>query len=554
MTAVTRFFAILHLAICMPFRWLTGKTHQLGHRNWGARSMGRAIDIIHTACKDIIEDTGLIHDESFMMHIFDQLRQELPEFDEYLDYMFETKSLDNVQSNAEQKQVINKRLIKELFAPSDRDNQDSTKMLEAIAAVGIQAFVDELEHKKKATYKYLSISGSAFSYAHCSDSEKANMIGKMAMNDQAESSFAGVTAQIQFYGRIGMCHAAAVSDTGRNGFLSRPTTKQDIRDIKQGLFHGLPEELQLTLGMVAMEDTRATHASNEEALERQRKFRQEKEEIAKEKRYEDAEEAFIESLIYHRMGKSDAYWKTVGEVTAGLKELKHKKDKMAALKDNIQIRYKGFGWEDCKTPWSEGGSQKSVADLTNRLKELIRLENRYKWKIPTEPEVSVPKRKSLPVLGTQTHQAEELNRKASENKEAISKRAREKWSNRDESELKSAPARMQSKTAPPLESLIGQKIEYLCTVDEDEAGTIKRELWMSGTIKEVSGDGNWLVSARARTKCFAKGEAADVDWDPVQSANYKGGLSRVELKPRLWNKDVLGAWRKDIGEVDYGRD
>ena len=132
MTAVTRFFAILHLAICMPFRWLTGKTHQLGHRNWGARSMGRAIDIIHTACKDIIEDTGLIHDESFMMHIFDQLRQELPEFDEYLDYMFETKSLDNVQSNAEQKQVINKRLIKELFTPSDRDNQDSNKMLKQL--------------------------------------------------------------------------------------------------------------------------------------------------------------------------------------------------------------------------------------------------------------------------------------------------------------------------------------------------------------------------------------------------------------------------------------
>lgn len=38
------------------------------------------------------------------------------------------------------------------------------------------------------------------------------------MNDLAESSFAGVTAMIQVYGRIDLNAAAAISDMNRNVF------------------------------------------------------------------------------------------------------------------------------------------------------------------------------------------------------------------------------------------------------------------------------------------------------------------------------------------------
>ena len=85
-----------------------------------------------------------------------------------------------------------------------------------------------MENEKKATYKYLSISGSEFSYKHCPEDVKKPMLGKMASNDLAESSFAGVTTQVQCYGRIGMSAAAAVSDVGRNGFLSRSGIKRPI--------------------------------------------------------------------------------------------------------------------------------------------------------------------------------------------------------------------------------------------------------------------------------------------------------------------------------------
>ena len=43
------FFSILHISICLPFRWLAGHTYKLAHHNWGPRSMGRAIDLIYHA-------------------------------------------------------------------------------------------------------------------------------------------------------------------------------------------------------------------------------------------------------------------------------------------------------------------------------------------------------------------------------------------------------------------------------------------------------------------------------------------------------------------------
>ena len=54
----------------------------------------------------------------------------------------------------------------------------------------------------------------------------------MAVDDIAESSFAGVTAQLQVFGRIGMASAAAISDMDRNGFLEQPTTNKETNDKK----------------------------------------------------------------------------------------------------------------------------------------------------------------------------------------------------------------------------------------------------------------------------------------------------------------------------------
>ena len=410
MIATSRFFSILHLGICLPFRWLTGNTHKLAHRNWGPRSMGRAMDLIYDACQDILADNSLIHDESFMLHIFDELAEEIPEFKAHLDYEFENKMTEFVKIS-ETKPVPNKELIKELFSPTDADNIDSTKVLEKITATGIQAMVDELVDESKASYKYLSISGLEFSYEHCPEDVKKAMLGKMASNDLAESSFAGVTAQVQCFGRIGMSAAAAVSDTARNGFLFRGGMEKRInrkrkRDSvnmpekkkKTGLYHGLPKELQITLMIMCMEDAPETRERNNMDLERARAWRVLKEEKAKEEGLADAGEDFIECLIYHKMWDSDACWKTVGAVTEGLRKIPTKGGKIETLKDNIRICWKGLGWAECETKWQVDGHVLTISQLTSRLKQLIRLQAKHKWIVPKKPRVMVPQKRILPIL------------------------------------------------------------------------------------------------------------------------------------------------------------
>ena len=50
----------------------------------------------------------------------------------------------------------------------------------------------------------------------------------MAVNDLAEISFAGVTDQLQVFGRIVTTGAADISDMATDGSLERPTTNKEI--------------------------------------------------------------------------------------------------------------------------------------------------------------------------------------------------------------------------------------------------------------------------------------------------------------------------------------
>ena len=53
--------------------------------------MGRAVDMINSAFKDIIDNVTLIHNYLYMLHIFDELCDELPEFKAFLEYDFVKK-------------------------------------------------------------------------------------------------------------------------------------------------------------------------------------------------------------------------------------------------------------------------------------------------------------------------------------------------------------------------------------------------------------------------------------------------------------------------------
>ena len=85
-----------------------------------------------------------------------------------------------------------------------------------------------------------------------------------------------------------------------------------------------------------------------------------------------------------------------------MNKIKYKKDKLGALKEDIQIRYLGLGWDECKAKWSEGGVTLSSVDLTIFFKDLMIFKK--KWAVPENPDVSVPKRRDMSILGQRTNQ------------------------------------------------------------------------------------------------------------------------------------------------------
>ena len=84
----------------------------------------------------------------------------------------------------------------------------------------------------------------------------------------------------------------------------------------------------------------------------------------------------------------------------------------------------------------------------------------------------------------------------------------------------------------------------------NEEGTIQEMRWCSGIVEDVS-DGTW-IKAGTRRQRYKEGEAARVLWDAVPEANFAASKSVEVFDKRLWNQNSIGAWRKDLGEVDYG--
>ena len=96
------------------------------------------------------------------------------------------------------------------------------------------------------------------------------------------------------------------------------------------------------------------------------------------------------------------------------------------MKDNIQIRFKGFGWDNWKTPWSHMGVQYTVQELAKVSKVMISAEKKKKRPIPSQLPVPVPQRKETPILGTATSQRDKLDLLVQEKEDDLDKNRKER--------------------------------------------------------------------------------------------------------------------------------
>ena len=207
-----------------------------------------------------------------------------------------------------------------------------------------------------------------------------------------------------------------------------------------------------------------------------------------------------------------------------------------ALKENILIRVKGFGWDWCKHPWSKDGVKYTIAQLSAHLQHIIKEEKVYD--IPNEPPLKVPTRANLPILGTQIDQVKKLDGQYVANEDGFKMKARKIRHERELQGEGSIHATMQSWFPPTLCDLLDQRIDVLAGFEMPD--TDERDMrWCQGKVIEV----------------YEKKNAVKVCWDPIPDcAGWETSQETVQKLPRSkWNKNVNGAWRMDLSIELYDK-
>ena len=126
---------------------------------------------------------------------------------------------------------------------------------------------------------------------------------------------------------------------------------------------------------------------------------------------------------------------------SGTEKKKYKNEKESALKDNIQICFKGNDREECRTAWSKDGRKKFIPQLQARLIEIIK--NTKDKPIPPKPRSRVPQRKNTAVVGILCAKVNELDCKAMEENTEFDLNARKEWKKKNEQGIGSINAEIQ---------------------------------------------------------------------------------------------------------------
>jgi len=259
-----------------------------------------------------------------------------------------------------------------------------------------------------------------------------------------------------------------------------------------------------------------------------------------------AAKAHAESANYFRM----RVWSSAAEVDEELAKLPSKSAKLQALKDQINIRVKGFRWPEWKVPFSSctDASIGTLENLTAKVKLMI--AGTSGRAPPDEPFSAEPRTRALHPLGTFSAEAEALrSQKCWTDEELRTKHeevaaeleahlAKKKKHERDKY------AQEQPDEPPEIDdALLEKRIEVLTNVVEenDEGVNVTYKQWLPGVIKEVS-DGSSTKRDKAGHKRAVPAGSCLVEYDD-------GFVSWARIRKEDFNCARLGSWRFDLDAV-----
>lgn len=236
------------------------------------------------------------------------------------------------------------------------------------------------------------------------------------------------------------------------------------------------------------------------------------------------------TFISFRQGHSDRIWDTEGKANREYNRLKTEGAKLRAVKEQILIRYVGFGWVAAHHPWSNEGRNYNSAHLFRFLVDVV-IPLAESESVPSSPPMRLPERPTLATIGTQAGDVKDRDTKRTTDNFAL----RTKWieeRERLESEGKGdVLMEIQRSTEPDFddEHLANFKLDMLFSYDN---GVLE---WCQGVVLKVVSKKRRTVRVRWNQDCLRDGDAE---------------VSTASLLPSKWNPNTHtnGAWREDLRE------
>ena len=544
--AQLRIASILYLSVIIPMRWLAGNTHKLAHRNWGEKSMGRALDLIYHAFVKIQADGSLLLIYDFIMNIFSPLYDELPELKDYLDFHLEEKEGNVIGSVKEKDRVlVIDEAMEELFYPKRRANRETTELCTELAVGVATTLLTELLDKKKVTSYY--VLDGKWSWKNVTPEQVEASLGIRANNDGSEGMFATLTDVLVTGGRIDLSSAAGIgmarynNDMGRGLFpVTGKKRKREVKNkerLETGLFHQLPEELQNSFLSMAKKNSGSERRVFEAALKRQRAARVEKDKmemLAKEKKSADD---YIGATYCFQMFHSPRRWTTVEHALDQYERLTTKTARMKHVRDQILMRYVGLGFGEAYHPWSKEGRQYTAAELLKHLIEVVIPLDTSKM-LPDRPPLNLPKRPDLAILGTLSADRKDLDNTCLAKEQRIRLNAMLERDRREDNGRGDQLMEMQEAVIPVDRMRKGGFKVDICFEFDDVTGPVLE--WCQGTVVRLikyKEDQNHLkMEVRWDEECLREGDMK---------------LSVEKCLKSKWNpeKHTKGAWREDLHQL-----
>ena len=252
--------------------------------------------------------------------------------------------------------------------------------------------------------------------------------------------------------------------------------------------------------------------------------------------------AYSDCIRYFRIA-GEKKISSATELQSKLTASKSENTRKELLKEQINMRVKGYGWKQFTKAFSKKGEANigSVQDLTEWVEQMLTDEARLQ--VPTEAHVPCPKRKGNPIIGGITKQRAAMESDTGGNK--YSSVIKEGWAKAlTEAHGDEAVARAIVLGAPPMDDrMVGTWISYKF----DESG------WWAGQVKKVSacslveGSGTGcVVDSAVGNGSAGGGSAAEEDGEGQMSEAVINGCLVRDMRSELLRLELEASGVKRI--------